>query len=128
MGIFEGFRVGVTQEPHKHSHYVSLLTHLFRNPAPRDVDIGGGEDEEDELGRKRKAEDQGGRDGGEAGVVECGREVLDDLSKAFRGWVEDRQWLNMRLTVSPVLHSPCLCPCWDARWGVTWSRGWSIGY
>ena len=33
-------------------------------------------------------------------AVECGREVLDDLSRAFRTWVEDRQWLNMRLCVS----------------------------
>ena len=85
VGIFDGFRIGVTQEPHKHEHYVSLLSHLFRNPLPED------NMEDAQVGDKRKAEEK---------VDECGLEVLEDLSRAFRTWVEDRQWLNMRLCVS----------------------------
>jgi nuclear cap-binding protein subunit 1 len=46
---------------------------------------------EAQVGDKRKAE-------GEE-EVECGKEVLEDLSRAFRGWVEGREWLNMRLAV-----------------------------
>jgi nuclear cap-binding protein subunit 1 len=53
-----------------------------------------------QVGDKRKAE-------GEE-EVECGKEVLEDLSRAFRGWVEGREWLNMRLAVcaaSTLRHS-----------------------
>lgn len=64
--------------------------------------------EEVEVGTKRKMEDE---------EVECGREVVEDLSRAFRNWVEDRQWLNMRLCVSFTLSStlalvstPCVGP------------------
>jgi len=48
-------------------------------------------DDDAEIGDKRKAEE---------GMEECGLEVIEDLNRAFRTWVEDRQWLNMRLCVS----------------------------
>jgi hypothetical protein len=81
----------VTQEPHKHPHFVSLLVHLFRQPATTPA-AEGADQEEPATGEKRKAE-------GEQ-EPECGREIVEDLSRAFRSWVEGRQWLNMRLCVS----------------------------
>ena len=48
-----------------------------------------------QVGEKRKAVDRG-----EEVEVEYGREVLEELSRAFRGWVEGREWLNVRLCVS----------------------------
>ena len=60
-------------------------------------------DDDAEIGDKRKAEE---------GMEECGLEVIEDLNRAFRTWVEDRQWLNMRLCVStPLLSKQCSLPC-----------------
>ncbi|ORX39663.1 MIF4G like-domain-containing protein [Kockovaella imperatae] len=84
-GVFEGFRVGVSQEPHKHPHFVSLLTHLSFIDNRTD-----GNDEDHHTGEKRKAE---------SGEPEYGREVLEDLSQAFRTWVEGREWLSMRCCI-----------------------------
>jgi nuclear cap-binding protein subunit 1 len=80
----------VTQEPHKHQHFVMLLLALSR----RSVSLLS-EEPDAQVGEKRKA---GGED-----EAECGRDVLEDLSRAFRGWVEGREWLNMRLCVSALI-------------------------
>ncbi|ORY25746.1 MIF4G like-domain-containing protein [Naematelia encephala] len=86
-GVCDGFRIGVTQEPHKHPYFVSLLIYLSRRVPPKD-------DEEivtdeTQTGEKRKAVDEAGQ--------ECGKDVLEDLRRAFRGWVEGRQWIEVRL-------------------------------
>jgi nuclear cap-binding protein subunit 1 len=71
---------------------VTLLLALSRRPAPaentEEVEV------DAQVGDKRKAEGE--------------EEVLEDLSRAFRGWVEGREWLNMRLAVcaaSTLRHS-----------------------
>lgn len=79
----------MTQEPHKHPHYVSLLLHLSRGPPRSNPEDG----IEPQTGEKRKAVD------GLEDDANCGREVLEDLNRAFRDWVEARQWLNARLCV-----------------------------
>lgn len=81
-------RFRVTQEPHKHIHYASLLLALSRRPASVRSD-----DVDAQVGEKRKAE---GDDD-----VDPTRDILNDLNRAFRNWVEGREWLNMRLAVSP---------------------------
>ncbi len=104
-GVLDGFRIGwvlpasqlamaelcrVTQEPHKHPHYVSLLLALSRRPpVVKTDDIA----EEPQVGEKRKAPD------GADVEPEYGREVLEDLNRAFQGWVEGREWMNVRLCV-----------------------------
>jgi nuclear cap-binding protein subunit 1 len=50
-------------------------------------------DTDAQTGEKRKAEEF------RPETVECGREILQDLSKGFTSWVEGREWLNMRLCV-----------------------------
>ncbi|WVR04989.1 hypothetical protein IAU60_002001 [Kwoniella sp. DSM 27419] len=88
QGVCEGFKISITQQPHKHSYYAVLLLSLFqRYPSSGTVD-GPGEDES-QIGDKRKAEEEGD--------VEYGREVLEDMARAFRGWVEGREWQNVRL-------------------------------
>nr|XP_018264090.1 uncharacterized protein I303_03968 [Kwoniella dejecticola CBS 10117]OBR86248.1 hypothetical protein I303_03968 [Kwoniella dejecticola CBS 10117] len=84
-GVCEGFRISVTQQPHKHSYLVVLLLSLSRHLA-KSGEAGG---EEAQLGDKRKAEDEEN--------LECGREILEDLSRALRSWVEGREWQNVRL-------------------------------
>lgn len=37
--------------------------------------------------------------------VNPGRDVMEDLVRAFRSWVDGREWLHMRLTVRPSLLS-----------------------
>lgn len=76
----------MTQEPHKHAHYVTLLLALSYRPEAVKEEV------EAQVGEKRKA------DHGEE--PDCGREVLEDMSRALRGWVEGREWLHMRLCVS----------------------------
>lgn len=96
----------VTQEPHKHPHFVSLLVHLFRQPVTTPA-AEGPDQAEPSTGEKRKAE-------GEQ-EPECGREIVEDLSRAFRSWVEGRQWLNMRLCVSINRLSDHFCiDGWDS--------------
>lgn len=71
------------------AYYVVLLLHLSRRPSSPRTE----EDERDTAtGEKRKASD--------SDDVECGLEVLEDLSRGLRSWVEGREWLNMRLCVS----------------------------
>jgi hypothetical protein len=82
----------ITQEPHKHAHYVSLLLQLSRRPRPKEEEEA--VDDELSLGDKRKAEEY------RPETIECGREILQDLNRGFAGWVESREWLNMRLCVS----------------------------
>ncbi|WWC85240.1 uncharacterized protein L201_000102 [Kwoniella dendrophila CBS 6074] len=86
-GVCEGFRISVTQQPHKHSYLVVLLLELSRNIKSTQGAI---DSEEAITGEKRKADDA--EDGSESG-----REVLEDLSRALRGWVEGREWQNVRL-------------------------------
>ncbi|OCF55167.1 nuclear cap-binding protein subunit 1 [Kwoniella mangroviensis CBS 10435] len=87
-GVCEGFRISVTQQPHKHSYLVVLLLSLSRRNSPT-TEINEGD--EAQVGDKRKAHDINDED------VEYGREVLEDLSRALRGWVEGREWQNVRL-------------------------------
>ncbi|EIW70239.1 hypothetical protein TREMEDRAFT_43823 [Tremella mesenterica DSM 1558] len=82
--VLEGFRIGVTQEPYKHHLYVCLLLQLSRKHQSDPID------EDVKVGEKRKASDDG---------PDHGREIIQDLTQAFRIWVEGRQWLNMRLTL-----------------------------
>jgi len=49
------------------------------------------EEEDAQTGEKRKAEDDG--------ELDCGRDVLENLSIAYRTWVEGREWLNVRQCV-----------------------------
>ena len=51
-----------------------------------------GEDDEAATGDKRKA--SGSDD------VDPGKDIMEDLVRAFRNWVDGREWLHMRLTVS----------------------------
>lgn len=84
----------VTQQPYKTAYYVALLLQL----SIKSDSIAETKEEDDveaQIGDKRKAEDEGEAD--------CGREVLENLNIAFRGWVESRQWLNVRQCVSDVL-------------------------
>ncbi|WRT66889.1 uncharacterized protein IL334_003852 [Kwoniella shivajii] len=85
-GVCEGFRISVTQQPQKHSYLVILLLSLSRR------NISGVKTEEGveaQLGEKRKADDEED--------IEFGREIIEDLSRALRGWVEGREWQNVRL-------------------------------
>ena len=50
------------------------------------------EEEDAQTGDKRKADDDGEAD--------CGRDVLENLSIAYRTWVEGREWMNVRQCVS----------------------------
>jgi len=50
------------------------------------------EEEDAQAGDKRKADDDGEAD--------CGRDVLENLSIAYRTWVEGREWMNVRQCVS----------------------------
>jgi hypothetical protein len=51
------------------------------------------------CGEKRKAD--------RSEEPDCAREILEDMSRQFRSWVQEREWLNMRLGVSsivPIFH------------------------
>ncbi|WVW83418.1 hypothetical protein I302_105438 [Kwoniella bestiolae CBS 10118] len=85
-GVCEGFRISVTQQPHKHSYLVVLLLSLSRRSSPTAATEG----DDAQLGDKRKADDT-------EEDIEYGREVMEDLSRALRGWVEVREWQNVRL-------------------------------
>lgn len=97
-GAMEGFRNAVTEQPYKHPHLVTLLLHLAytidegAKPPVDDMDADGAAASapdgaaEPKTGDKRKAEDE-----------ECGREVIEDLGRAFRNAVEGRQWRDARL-------------------------------
>lgn len=92
----------MTQQPFKTAYYVALLLQL----SVRSDSIAETKEEDDveaQIGEKRKAEDEGEAD--------CGKEVLESLNIAFRGWVESRQWLNVRQCVSsdPRYRSPSAC-------------------
>lgn len=79
----------MTQEPFKTPYYVALLLQLSIKPdSYSDVK----EEEDAQTGEKRKAEDDGDLD--------CGKDVLENLSIAYRTWVEGREWLNVRQCVS----------------------------
>jgi hypothetical protein len=98
----------VTQEPHKHVHYVSLLLAISFKPISANKEEGAeGVDAEPKVGEKRKA------DSGEE--PDCAREILEDMSRAFRGWVEGREWLNMRLGVSQFIDSDRAGPEYSSR-------------
>ncbi|WVF72372.1 hypothetical protein IAT40_007187 [Kwoniella sp. CBS 6097] len=88
QGVCEGFRISVTQQPHKQGYYAVLLLSLSQ----RTTSTGHGEEEiiDPQTGEKRKADDEGEN-------IEYGREILEDLARAFRGWVESREWQNVRL-------------------------------
>ncbi|WWD15707.1 hypothetical protein CI109_100129 [Kwoniella shandongensis] len=93
QGVTEGFRVSVTQQPQKHSYYVVLLLALSRRYRPSAGDGNSGEQDQDiKPGEKRKADD-------EVDDVDFSKEVLEDLSRAFRGWLEGREWQNVRLSL-----------------------------
>lgn len=79
--------VSVTEMPFKQQHYVTLLMHLSYRLPEGEGDV----DEDAQMGEKRKAEEN---------EADCGREVLEDLGRAFRTSVEGREWLNARLLVS----------------------------
>jgi nuclear cap-binding protein subunit 1 len=78
------------------------------------------EEEDTQTGEKRKAEDDG--------ELDCGRDVLENLSIAYRTWVEGREWLNVRqcvryhsflvttlIGIATLLLSPTSCGC-DQRY------------
>lgn len=81
--------ISITQEPHKHAHYVSLLRALSFRPASNGE---AAEGDDAQVGDKRKA-------GNDQDEVDPGKDVIEDLIRAFRSWVEGREWLHMRLTV-----------------------------
>jgi nuclear cap-binding protein subunit 1 len=78
----------VTQEPFKTPYYVALLLQLSIKP---DSHFEVKEEEDAQTGEKRKAEDDG--------ELDCGKDVLENLSIAYRTWVEGREWLNVRQCV-----------------------------
>jgi hypothetical protein len=78
----------VTQEPFKTPYYVALLLQLSIKP---DSHFEVKEEEDAQTGEKRKAEDDS--------ELDCGRDVLENLSIAYRTWVEGREWLNVRQCV-----------------------------
>jgi nuclear cap-binding protein subunit 1 len=78
----------VTQEPFKTPYYVALLLQLSIKP---DSQFEVKEEEDAQTGEKRKAEDDS--------ELDCGRDVLENLSIAYRTWVEGREWLNVRQCV-----------------------------
>jgi nuclear cap-binding protein subunit 1 len=78
----------VTQEPFKTPYYVALLLQLSIKP---DSHFEVKEEEDTQTGEKRKAEDDS--------ELDCGRDVLENLSIAYRTWVEGREWLNVRQCV-----------------------------
>ena len=80
----------MTQEPFKTPYYVALLLQLSIKP---DSQFEVKEEEDAQTGEKRKAEDDG--------ELDCGRDVLENLSIAYRTWVEGREWLNVRQCVCP---------------------------
>jgi nuclear cap-binding protein subunit 1 len=102
LGVFDGFRIGsaspqrretqklissVTQEPFKTPYYVALLLQLSIKPDSQ-FEV---KEEDAHTGEKRKAEDDS--------ELDCGRDVLENLSIAYRTWVEGREWLNVRQCV-----------------------------
>ncbi|AFR93047.2 nuclear cap-binding protein subunit 1 [Cryptococcus neoformans C23] len=95
VGLLEGFRVSVTQQPHKHGYYVGLLVALSRQLEPEPVK----KEEEEPTESETKAGDAEMKDEKPKVVEEpaYGKEVMDDLNRAFRGWVEQREWQNVRL-------------------------------
>jgi nuclear cap-binding protein subunit 1 len=78
----------VTQEPFKTPYYVALLLQLSIKP---DSQFEVKEEEDTQTGEKRKAEDDS--------ELDCGKDVLENLSIAYRTWVEGREWLNVRQCV-----------------------------
>lgn len=74
----------MTEAPYKQHHYVSLLLHLAYTDPEDDEKAA----EDAAVGEKRPAEDE---------APECGREVIEDLGRAFRTAVEGREWRNARL-------------------------------
>ncbi|ODN84817.1 hypothetical protein L202_00685 [Cryptococcus amylolentus CBS 6039] len=83
VGVLEGFRVSVTQQPHKHGCYVGLLSALARPSEPTHA----------ATTEENKSIDEDKTSAEPA----YGKEILDDLNRAFRGWVEAREWQNVRL-------------------------------
>ncbi|WVQ78210.1 hypothetical protein IAT38_000293 [Cryptococcus sp. DSM 104549] len=87
-GILEGFRISVTQQPQKHSYYATLLVFLSeRRPAP---------DAPTDAVTKPEGEAEGKEEAPKT-EPQYGKEILDDLNRAFRGWVESREWQNVRI-------------------------------
>jgi nuclear cap-binding protein subunit 1 len=76
----------VTQQPYKLHLYAALLLCLSRRYPEEEAEV------EAQVGEKRKAD--------EGETVECGRDVIEDLQKSLKRWVEDREWINVRLCVS----------------------------
>ena len=82
----------MTQEPFKTPYYVALLLQLSIKP---DSQSEVKEEEDAQTGEKRKAEDDS--------ELDCGKDVLENLSIAYRTWVEGREWLNVRQCVCSYL-------------------------
>ncbi|WVQ71472.1 hypothetical protein IAR50_001010 [Cryptococcus sp. DSM 104548] len=86
VGVLEGFRVSVTQQPHKHGYYVGLLNSLARPSEVTQPPV-----KTEEEGKPIDVEEKPQLE------PAYEKEILDDLNRAFRGWVEAREWQNVRL-------------------------------
>lgn len=81
-------------------HYASLLLALSRRQTAERT-----ESSDAQVGDKRKAEGDDNAD--------PARDILADLNRAFKGWVEGREWLNMRLAVSQYMSGSYTFPVTD---------------
>ncbi|WVN89018.1 uncharacterized protein L203_104234 [Cryptococcus depauperatus CBS 7841] len=104
LGILEGFRISVTQQPQKHGFYVGLLMALSKSSEPPKQEDS---EKRPELSDEKKEDDDGKEKDDKPQAVDDplhGKEVLDDLNRAFRGWVEGREWQNVRLCLQFFSH------------------------
>jgi hypothetical protein len=92
-GILHGFRIGlvwsmteltdsITQQPYKLPLYTALVVLLSRTTPPQ------------------KPEGTEADDAPPAPVHDISGDILDDITKGMRYWLDNRMWLKFRLSVS----------------------------
>lgn len=125
--VFSTFRIAITELPHKLTHYAALIALLSvpvpaapvsSNPAPTKPapalapGLPARPTDEVDAPAAADAEEGDGRADGdsemkeEGGMINVGREILNDLCKAFQGFLDERKWRSVRYCVS---HPPRSC-------------------
>ncbi|GAA5965784.1 hypothetical protein JCM3765_007346 [Sporobolomyces pararoseus] len=102
--VLLSFRAAISELPHKLHHYASLLAHLSLNPVNRPISLASritpsapglppkpissieGEQPEEEVEMMNK--------------VNVGKEIVEDLMKAFQSFLDERKWKSVRYSVN----------------------------
>lgn len=127
--VFSTFRIAITELPHKLTHYASVIT-LLSVPVPnvplnsnapakppptlapglpaRPTDEADATPVPSELANGDTQGDSEMVE--EGGMVNVGREILDDLCKAFQGFLDERKWRSVRYCVRQIPRLPPLRP------------------